>query len=387
MPKDPEDIRAMLKNGYSADGLADRYRTDMEQITREYGLMAKLKGNANVVYCDDLYCEKAQDGIGWTIYIKMELLTPLSDALGNYISELETVKLGMDLCKVLSACKEHGILHRDIKPGNIMVARDGNYKLGDFGVAKTAEITSGGTKTGTYGYMAPEVYNNRPYGTLVDIYSLGMVMYWMLNERCGPFLPLPPTVPSAMELEEAKQRRFDGDPLPAPAHGSEALKRIVLKACAYDPVDRYQTPEALYEDLEQVQRSLSQTTWSVPAPTTQPPVWKEEPSVSGNSWQQENEETEVACPEAMEPYLEKTAVSEQVEKPKINKQSDKKTIALVLAIFPSTGTIGIHDFYLGNYLRGVLKFLTGNYFLIGWIVDIILLSTGKYKNADGTVLK
>lgn len=68
-------------------------------------------------------------------------------------------------------CKKHNIIHRDIKPANIFASGNGDYKLGDFGIAKTIEQTSGGTKIGTYDYMAPEVYHDQPYGNTADIYS------------------------------------------------------------------------------------------------------------------------------------------------------------------------------------------------------------------------
>jgi hypothetical protein len=102
--------------------------------------------------------------------------------------------------------------------------------------------------------MAPEVYNNQPYGAKADIYSLGLVLYWLLNERRTPFLPLPPAVPSSGEEDAARRRRFRGEPLPPPAHGSPALQRIVLKACAYAPKDRYQNAEELLRDLENLER-------------------------------------------------------------------------------------------------------------------------------------
>ena len=86
----------------------------------------------------------------------------------------------------------------------------------------------GGTKIGTYKFMAPEVYNNQPYGMAADIYSLGLVLYWMLNERRMPFLPLPPEKINTSMEEQARLRRFRGESLPAPAHGSENLKKIVL---------------------------------------------------------------------------------------------------------------------------------------------------------------
>lgn len=249
VPKEPGDIRDMLDRGYDPKSINLSYKQDLEDIRREYSMMALLKGNANVVYCDDICDEPNPDGIGWKLYIRMELLTPLTKVMHTPANEEQVVKVGMDLCNALVACKKKNILHRDIKPANIMVAEDGNYKLGDFGVAKTSERTAGGTKTGTYNFMAPEVYNNREYGFSVDIYSLGMVLYWMLNRRLGPFLPLPPVVPTASQTDEAQQRRFGGETLPPPADGSQALKQIVLRACAYDPANRYSQPEDLYADL------------------------------------------------------------------------------------------------------------------------------------------
>ena len=125
----------------------------------------------------------------------------------------------------------------------------GDFKLGDFGIAKTSDHTTKATKTGTYGYMAPEVYWGRPYNASVDLYSLGMVLYWILNERRGPFLPLPPAVPKPAQHEEAMERRMHGEALPEPKNGSAELKRIVLKACAFDAKDRYRTPTEFKQDL------------------------------------------------------------------------------------------------------------------------------------------
>ena len=109
-----------------------------------------------------------------------------------------------------------------------------------------------GTKAGTSKYMAPEVYNNQPYGTSADIYSLGLVLYWLLNERRLPFMPLPPEKPKVGEEEICKQRRFSGEQLPEPFNGSKELKRIVLKACAYNSVDRYQDATEMLNDLKKL---------------------------------------------------------------------------------------------------------------------------------------
>lgn len=249
VPKEPGETQELLESGYDLYSINQRFRLDLEEIRKEYSMMALLKGNANVVYCDDICDEPNPDGVGWTLYIRMELLTPLTKALEDPCSEAQVVKVGMDICNALAACKRKNVIHRDIKPANIMVSEDGNYKLGDFGVAKTMEGTSGGTKTGTYNFMAPEVYNNRPYGHGADIYSLGMVLYWMLNKRTVPFLPLLPEIPTASQRESAKERRFSGEPLPAPVNGSPALQQVVLRACAFEPAQRYASPEEMYAAL------------------------------------------------------------------------------------------------------------------------------------------
>ena len=252
IPQDDSDVEELRNEGYDDVSITLRFQSYLKDIVHEYSLMAKIKGHSNVVYCDDIKYIQNEDGVGWTIYIKMELLTPLMKTLQTVSKESEILRLGKDICCALIRCQKANIIHRDIKPQNIFVSKDGVYKLGDFGIAKTAEKTMGGTKIGTYKYMAPEVYNNQPYGVVADLYSLGMVLYWLLNERRTPFLPLPPKVPTASEEENSRYRRFRGEPLPPPAHGSEQLKQIVLKACAFSPTDRYPSAEEMLRALETV---------------------------------------------------------------------------------------------------------------------------------------
>ena len=251
IPQNEGDIDNLYANGYDDDGVTAHFKDTLEDIVREYSMMVEIKGHTNVVYCDDIRYIQHDDGFGWDIFIKMELLTPMPKALGMMVCDEEVIKIGKDICNALVLCKSKGIVHRDIKPQNIFVSDTGDYKLGDFGIAKTVERTTGGTQAGTLAYMAPEVANFQPYGTSADIYSLGLVLYWLLNERRLPFLPLPPEKIKFSMDEEARKRRLMGEPLPAPAHGSENLKRIVLKACAYDPKDRYRSAAEMLRELNE----------------------------------------------------------------------------------------------------------------------------------------
>ena len=254
IPENQDEINELYNDGNSQASITAHFKEHLEDIVREYSLMLDMKGHPNVVYCDDLRYVQHSDGIGWDIFIKMELLTPMQNVVGKAYDEDQVVRVGMDLCNALVFCKQQNIIHRDIKPQNILVSTTGDYKLGDFGVAKISERTTNGTKTGTPEYMAPEVYFGQPYGCGADIYSLGIVLYWMMNEKRTPFLPLPPQIPSSFMKEEARSRRFHGETIPAPAHGSEELKRIVFKACAFDPKDRYPSAAAMLEDLKKLNK-------------------------------------------------------------------------------------------------------------------------------------
>lgn len=249
IPQNPGVIETMYSEGYDTESITRTLEKYSNDILSEYSIMRKLNGTANVVSCDDYRKVRHADGLGWDIFIRMELLTPLTKALPTCVSEATVLKIALDLTSALELCGRFSIVHRDIKPQNIFVSDLGDYKLGDFGIAKTMERTMNGTVVGTYNYMAPEVFGGRPYGSTADIYSLGLVLYWLLNERRLPFLPLPPAAISAEEDEQARIRRLRGERLPAPQNGSAALKRIVLKACEFSPENRYRSAAEMHADL------------------------------------------------------------------------------------------------------------------------------------------
>ena len=178
-------------------GNSDLLRKYYEDITltyiQEIKTMIALKGHPNIVYIEDYAVEADPENTTWTIFIRMEYLTPFSEYVQTHsLSESDVIRLGKDLCSALSACEKNGILHRDIKPSNIFISpATGLFKLGDFGVARKMDRTSGVySSKGTFPYMAPEVFSGRPYDHRSDLYSLGLVLYLLLNKNREPFVDL-----------------------------------------------------------------------------------------------------------------------------------------------------------------------------------------------------
>lgn len=249
IPREESEIEMFLDTGYDEQSLTTEYEQRLEKIISEYVLMSQLRGHPNIVAVEDRSTVLQDNQIGWDVYIRMELLTPLLKNLRkNSLSEEEIVKLGSDLCMALIACHEKNIIHRDIKPANIFVSEYGVYKLGDFGVAKVMSHTTNATMTGTLEYLAPEVYKNEKYGKEADIYSLGLVLYWLLNNRRMPFEPIdrPPTY---NDREEAHQKRMEGAEIPEPLNGSNTLKKAILKAVSFRVADRFHNAKDMMDAL------------------------------------------------------------------------------------------------------------------------------------------
>ena len=251
IPQNRSEIDDILCDCMDSESLTGYFRSLVEDLVVEIDLMSQLKGESNIVSYEDHRVVEHEDGIGWDILIRMELLTPLLKYTREHeMTQASVVKLGIDICKALELCEKHRIIHRDIKPGNIFISGNGSFKLGDFGIARTVEKTTGEmSKKGTYIYMAPEVYRGEPYGASVDIYSLGLVLYRLLNNNRAPFLPVTGTL-SYTQNEDAIRRRMTGEAIPAPANAGRQLAAVILKACAFDPKDRFSSPGEMREALE-----------------------------------------------------------------------------------------------------------------------------------------
>ena len=256
VPENDAEIARLEFHGVSRRNTEEYYEALVDGIQNEIRIMQRFVGNSHIVSYEDYAIRKRPDQIGWDLYLRMELLTGLTYYMKSFtLSEQMIIKLGMDIAQGLRDCHNSGIIHRDVKPENIFVNESGDFKLGDFGVSRSAPGSQDMLSfKGTFGYMAPEVFKMLSTDGRSDLYSLGMVLYQCLNDNRLPFVSEKVT---PYEIETARQRRFAGEPIPEPAHGSPRLKSIVLRALEEKPENRFQNAEEMYSALMEVYRTES----------------------------------------------------------------------------------------------------------------------------------
>ncbi|MCD8107926.1 MAG: BspA family leucine-rich repeat surface protein [Oscillospiraceae bacterium] len=256
IPSDKSEVDSLRSEGMTADGTRTYFMNIVNDFVSEVQLMETFKGMQNIVSVEDYRVMEKKDSVGWDIFIRMELLTPFNTYIqGKKMTEKEVIKLGVDICTALEICAQRNIIHRDIKPENIFINDFGYFKLGDFGIARKLENVTGGlSQKGTYNYMAPEIATGRYYDATVDIYSLGIVLYRLLNDNRLPFITEEQMF-NPNERQKAVDRRFHGEPLPVPKNASPAMTDVILRACAHNPKDRYATATEFKNALLEVEKS------------------------------------------------------------------------------------------------------------------------------------
>lgn len=251
IPTNESEVESLRAEGLDLEGTRSYYMNIVQEFKDEISILQSLKGARNIVGIEDFKIIERTDRIGWDINIRMELLTPLNAYVGEKkLTEKEVVKLGCDICSALEICEKKGIIHRDIKPENIFVNEFGDFKLGDFGIARKLEHTVVASYKGSPNYMAPEVVNGDEYDSRVDIYSLGVMLYRFLNNKRLPFLDTTKTLLTPAERELAWKKRIKGEPFPKPCEASDGVASVILKACAFKPEERFDTAKQFHDALE-----------------------------------------------------------------------------------------------------------------------------------------
>lgn len=211
-----------------------------ERISKEIELLQTIE-SPNVVNIQDF--DELVDQSGKVVFtlIRMEKLNPISR---ENIPVNEVIKIGCDICSALEVChgKNPAVIHRDIKPDNIMLSDNGTYKLTDFGIARIMNDQTTMTSIGTPRYMPPEVASFDNYDHRADIYSLAVTLYVFLNHGKPPF------------WEDGQQvaidRRMSGQPLPYIQNVPNELIDVLRIASSRDVNSRFATAAVFKQALQ-----------------------------------------------------------------------------------------------------------------------------------------
>ena len=234
--------------------LAPKFAEDdsfVQRFRREAQAAARIS-NPNLV---GVYDTGSDDGVHFIVmeYVEGRTLAEYLAGGGRIMPDRAT-QIGEAVCSALSAAHAQGVIHRDIKPGNIMLTPAGQVKVTDFGIARmtmTAEtVAQTAAVLGTASYLSPEQAQGQPVDGRSDLYSLGCVVYEMVTGR-PPFLGDSPVAVASKQVLEQPIAPSQLNPDVTPD-----LDAVILRALAKNPANRYQSAEEFRADLDRARRGL-----------------------------------------------------------------------------------------------------------------------------------
>ena len=233
-------------------------KTTIERFRSELKLARKIS-HKNVCRMYDLNEE------GNTQYITMEYV-PGEDLKSSilrigHLSVGKAVSVAKQVCEGLEEAHRLGVVHRDLKPQNVMIDKEGNVRIMDFGIARSLKkkgITGTGLIIGTPEYMSPEQAEMREVDQRSDVYSLGVILYEMATGR----VPFEGETPLSVAMKHKNEEPLD--PRKVNAQIPEGLSSVILKCLEKKREERYQNAEELLSELVRVERGLPTTQRIIP---------------------------------------------------------------------------------------------------------------------------
>ena len=325
LPASQVQVEALLLTGVykDADAVCAYYKELAQGITREIQALDTLAGQRGFVPYKDHQIVPMEQGVGYEVHLISRYRMTLERYLRrNPMTHLSAVNLGIDMCAALAVCREAGWLYVDLKPENIYLFNDQEYRIGDLGF-QSLDMLAYSSLPERYRsiYTAPEVPD--AYSSLnatMDTYALGLVLYQVYNEGKLPY-------ETAEEQAAWLEKLRSGEPMPAPVCADADMTAIIAKAIAADPADRWQTPAEMGHALiSYMQRNGADDIPLVPPapePEPEPEVAAEEtpaeeapaediPAEETPAEEAPVEETPVAEDSAVEPAADEVPVEEPV---------------------------------------------------------------------------
>jgi predicted Ser/Thr protein kinase len=245
----------LLRRTVAVKILAQRFARDQRFVTR-FRREAKAAAGLNHPNVVSVYDTGSEEGIHWIVMEHVEGDT-LEEVLreGGGLAIRRALEIADALCRALAIAHAAGLIHRDVKPANVMIDAKGRVKVMDFGIARAiadaTTLTGTGSVLGTASYLSPEQARGDPVDARSDVYSLGCVLYEMVAGR-PPFIADTPVALAYKHVhEEPVPPSFINRALPA------GLEAVVMKAIAKAPSDRHASAEAMGEAVTGVAREQS----------------------------------------------------------------------------------------------------------------------------------
>ena len=248
IPASQVQLEALLLTGAYPDAEAARaYFKDLAKgIRSEIEILEKCAARRGFLAFQNSQIVPMEEGVGYEVYLLSFYRRTLERHLKrDPLTHLSAINLGIDLCAALSLCREMGYLYVDLKPGNIFINTEAQaYHLGDLGFVPMESLQYASLPDRYRSdYTAPEIADAfSTLNTTMDTYALGLVLYQIYNNAQLPF-------DSAESKAALMEQLAAGEPMPHPAYADYELAEIICKACAFNPEDRWQTPEEMAEAL------------------------------------------------------------------------------------------------------------------------------------------
>ena len=237
IPASQVQLQALLLTGaYQNEAAARDYFLELAQdVVAETDILRKLSKQEGFLPFDDHQIVPKEADVGYDIYLLGGYRRSLARHMRKTnMTHLAAINLGLDLCAALTVCRNAGYLYADLKPENIFVCHDREFRISDLGFLKLDSLKFTSMPDRYIGtYTAPEIVDAfSDVNSTIDVYSAGLILYQVYNGGALPF-----------------DGRAPSDPLPPPAYADYELAEIILKACAPDPADRWQTPYEMGQSL------------------------------------------------------------------------------------------------------------------------------------------
>src|SRR5215207_4606348 len=279
------DGRYRITRKLGAGGMANVYLAVDEELGRRVAIKTLNERHANDEQFVERFRREAKNAAGLS-HPNVVSVYDRGEAEGTYYIAMEYVEgrtlkdlivtrgpspipvaidYTLQILQALRFAHRGGLVHRDIKPHNVIVDSDGRVKVMDFGIARAgaaSQMTEAGSIIGTAQYLSPEQARGAPVDQTSDLYSTGIVLYELLTGSV-PFTGETPVEIAMKHLSQA--------PVPPSAHRPEVprdLDYVVLRALAKDPADRYHSAEEMDSDLERIGRGIGVSAETAEAATS-----------------------------------------------------------------------------------------------------------------------